>query len=147
MYTEPLSTTSNINLGKLASPTRDFIEVTNLFFVKIAVYIMIKMGAIPESSKIGKKSSSSMKSIVMIGGVLGAIFAVGLAYMFFYVAPEEVIERVEVIAVTQEGCIAETADGFATNIGQCIAEPGEFVMAPIDQKVKERQLAMNPTGR
>ena len=105
------------------------------------------MGAIPQRTTISKQSTSNTKSYIMIAGILGAIFAVGLAYMFFYVAPEEVIERVQVIAVTQEGCIAETADGFATNIGQCNAQPGEFVMAPIDQKVKERQLAMNPTGR
>ena len=105
------------------------------------------MGAIPEKVTESKSKESDKKSLVMIGGIMGAIAIVGLLYMFVYVAPEEVVERVKVIAVTESGCIAETFDGFPVNIGQCNAEPGDIIMAPVDQKVKERALAMNPTGR
>nr|NIP61268.1 hypothetical protein [Nitrosopumilaceae archaeon]NIT99412.1 hypothetical protein [Nitrosopumilaceae archaeon]NIU86150.1 hypothetical protein [Nitrosopumilaceae archaeon]NIV64946.1 hypothetical protein [Nitrosopumilaceae archaeon]NIX60015.1 hypothetical protein [Nitrosopumilaceae archaeon] len=63
----------------------------------------------------------------------------------WYTAPEENIERVKVVAVTESGCIAETMDGFAVNIGSCQAQPGDFVMAPVDKKAKERAAAMNPT--
>ncbi|QLH03744.1 hypothetical protein C5F47_00965 [Nitrosopumilus cobalaminigenes] len=64
----------------------------------------------------------------------------------WYVAPEEYTERVEVIAVTDAGCIAETFDGYAVNIGDCQAQQGEYVNAVIDKKVKERAAAMNPTS-
>jgi len=64
----------------------------------------------------------------------------------WYVSPVEVVERVEVIAVTAEGCIAETANGFAVNIGQCNAEPGQLILVPVDQNVKQRAAAMNPTS-
>ena len=103
------------------------------------------MGALPEKPAIGKKSSSSVKTYLTIVGVLGAIAAIGLIYMTVYVSPEEVVERVKVIAVADSGCIVETFDGFAFNIGQCNAQPGDFLMAPVDQKVKERALAMNPS--
>ena len=90
---------------------------------------------------------SSKRSLGLVSGVLAAIGISLFVYLMWYVSPDEVIERVQVIGVTQAGCIAETADGFAVNIGQCDANPGEYVFAPIDQKVKERALAMNPTGR
>jgi hypothetical protein len=51
-----------------------------------------------------------------------------------------------VIAVTDAGCIAETFDGFAVNIGNCQVQPGEYANAVIDKKVKERAAAMNPTS-
>lgn len=102
------------------------------------------MGAIPER-KIESKKSSSKKSLLMVGGILGAIAVVGLLYMTVFVAPEEIVEQVKVIAVTESGCIAETVDGFAVNIGQCNAQPGDILMAPVDQKVKERAMAMNPS--
>ena len=103
------------------------------------------MGAILERKEESKKVSSSMKTYVMIGGILAAIFAIGLAYMTMFVAPEEVMERVKVIAVTESGCIVETFDGFAFNVGQCNAQAGDMITAPVDQKVKERALAMNPS--
>ena len=103
------------------------------------------MGAIPERKVESKKPSSSMKTFIMIGGIFAAIFAIGLGYMTLYVAPEEVMERVTVIAVTESGCIVETFDGFPFNIGQCNAQVGEIITAPVDQKVKERALAMNPS--
>ena len=45
-----------------------------------------------------------------------------------------------------EGCIAETFDGYAVNIGNCKVQQGEYVNAVIDKKVKERAAAMNPTS-
>ena len=105
------------------------------------------MGVIPEKVTEPKRKESDKKSLVIIVGILGAIAAVGLVYMTVYVAPEEVVEQVKVIAVTESGCIAETFDGFPVNIGQCNAQPGDVLMAPVDQKVKERALAMNPTGQ
>ena len=93
------------------------------------------------------KKSSSKRSLGLVAGVLAAIGISLFVYLMWYVSPDEVIERVQVIGVTEAGCIAETSDGFAVNIGQCNAQPGEYVMAPVDQKVKERAIAMNPTGR
>ena len=81
----------------------------------------------------------------MIIGIIAGISAVGVGYMMVYVEPEIIEERVKVIAVTESGCIAETLDGFAVNIGKCEAESGDFIMAPVDQKIKERAKAMNPT--
>jgi hypothetical protein len=103
------------------------------------------MGAIPERASVNKKSTSSKKSFILIGAILGGIALVGLSYMFVFVEPELVEERVKVIAVTETGCIGETFDGYAVNIGQCNAQPGDIIMAPVDQKLKERAYAMNPT--
>ena len=103
------------------------------------------MGAIPETGEKIKKTSSNTKTIIMIAGIIGAIAALGLVYMTMYTAPEEIIERVKVIAVTESGCIVETLDGFAFNIGQCDAKAGDIIMAPVDQKVKDRAVAMNPS--
>lgn len=89
--------------------------------------------------------NTNKHSIFIVGGVI-AIAAVALfAYLMWYVAPEENIETVKVIAVTEEGCIAETLDGFAVNIGDCQAEPGQFISASVDKKAKERAAMMNPT--
>ena len=85
------------------------------------------------------------KSLGIIVGILAAIFVAGLAYMIFYTAPAETLETVKVIAVTEEGCIAETLDGFAVNIGECQAQPGQYISAIVDQKLKDRAAAMNPT--
>ena len=89
--------------------------------------------------------SSSNKSLFMVAGIIGLIAALGLAYMILYVSPDVYSERVQIIAVTDSGCIAETFDGFAVNIGDCQAEEGEYVNALIDKKVKDRAAAMNPT--
>lgn len=75
-----------------------------------------------------------------------AVIAVALfVYLNWYVSPDEVTERVKVIANTADGCIAESFDGFSVNIGPCDAEPGEFVVGTYDAKIKERQALMNPT--
>ncbi|KAF6246060.1 hypothetical protein C6989_00110 [Nitrosopumilus sp. b2] len=64
----------------------------------------------------------------------------------FYVAPDENIELVKIIAITDNGCIAETLDGYAVNIGNCQGKSGDYVNALVDQKLKERAALMNPTS-
>ena len=108
---------------------------------------MIKMGAIPERRSEIKKPDSNIKSLILVGAILGGIALVGVGYMLVFVEPEMVNERVKVIAITETGCIAETFDGYAVNIGQCNAEPGDILIVPVDQKLKEREYAMNPTGQ
>jgi flagellar basal body-associated protein FliL len=90
------------------------------------------------------KRSSEKKSILIVSGILAAVGLSLLAYMFFFTAPEEKTEWVKVIAITESGCIAETMDGFAVNIGPCQTQEGEMVIAVVDQKVKDRAAAMNP---
>ena len=92
------------------------------------------------------KKKSGMNSTVLVGGIIAAGAIVLFAYLMFYTAPAENIEMVKVIAVTESGCIAETSDGFSVNIGECQAQPGQYVNAPVDQKVKDRAAAMNPTS-
>ena len=100
------------------------------------------MSAVNDQSK----NTSSKNSIFIVGGVILVSAIVLFAYLMWYVAPEEYTERVKVIAVTEAGCIAETYDGFAVNIGNCQVQPGEYANAIIDKKVKERADAMNPTS-
>ena len=92
------------------------------------------------------KESSDKRSLLIVSGILAAIGISLFAYLMFYTEPQEIAERVKVIAVTEQGCIAETMDGFAVNIGQCNAQQGDFVVALVDQKTKERAAAMNPTN-
>lgn len=77
----------------------------------------------PEKSN----SSSSKKSLLVVGGVIAIGAVLLFAYLMWYVAPDEYMERVKVIANTQAGCIAETFDGFAVNIGDCNAQQGEYI--------------------
>ena len=91
-------------------------------------------------------TKSNAKSMLIIGGVIAAVAVSLFAYLMFYTAPEQIEERVKIIANTAEGCIVETLDGYAINIGPCDFEPDEYVIAPIDQKLKERAAAMNPTS-
>ena len=92
------------------------------------------------------KKSSDKRSLLIVSGILAAIGLSLFAYLIFYTAPEETSEWVEVIAITDSGCIAETLDGFAVNIGPCQVEEGEMVIAVVDQKAKDRAAAMNPTN-
>lgn len=92
------------------------------------------------------KKSSDKKSLLLVSVILAAIGFSLFAYLMFYTSPEETTEWVEVIAITESGCIAETLDGFAVNIGQCDVQEGEMVIAVVDQKVKDRAAAMNPTN-
>ena len=76
-----------------------------------------------------------------------AIVAVGLfVYLTWYVSPDEVTEQVKVVANTEDGCIAESFDGFAVNIGPCDAKAGDVIVATYDAKIKERAILMNPTN-
>ena len=93
-----------------------------------------------------ESKKSGMNSTILVGGIIAAGAVVLFAYLMFYTAPEQNMEMVKVIAVTESGCIAETLDGFSVNIGECQAQPGDSVMAPVDQKAKERAASMNPTG-
>ena len=99
------------------------------------------MSSIPNEQK-----KNSKKSMLIVSGILAAIGVSLFAYLMFFVAPTETMELVKVIAVTDDGCIAETLDGFSVNIGECQAEPGQYVDALVDQKVKDRAAAMNPTS-
>jgi len=92
------------------------------------------------------KKSTNYKNHFIVVGILAAVGLALLAYLMFYVAPAEVLETVKVVAITDSGCIAETLDGHAVNIGNCNAEPGDFISALVDQKVKERAELMNPTN-
>jgi len=56
------------------------------------------------------------------------------------------MELVKIIAVTNDGCIGETLDGFSVNVGDCKAKPGQYVDVLVDQKTKDRAMAMNPTN-
>ena len=100
------------------------------------------MSAINRQPKTGK----SVNSILIVGGVIAVASVLLFAYLMFCTSPEENMEMVKVIAVTEEGCIAETMDGFSVNIGDCNGQPGQYVDALVDQKTKERAAAMNPTS-
>jgi len=88
---------------------------------------------------------SGINSTLLIGGIIALVAGLLLAYLMFFTAPEENKEMVKVIAITESGCIAETLDGFSVNIGDCNAQPGQYVDALVDQKQKERATAMNPS--
>ena len=91
-------------------------------------------------------NSSSKKSMLAVGGTILIGATLLLAYLMWYVAPDEYTERVMNIAVTDAGCIAETFDGYAVNVGDCQVSSGEYVNASIDKKLKERAALMNPTN-
>lgn len=87
-----------------------------------------------------------VKSIVIIAAILVIVGGSLFAYLMFYTAPETNIEMVKIVAITEAGCIAETLDGYSVNVGDCNSQPGQYIDALVDQKVKERAAAMNPTG-
>ena len=93
------------------------------------------------------KKSSSAKSYAIISGVIAAIAISLFVYLMWYVSPQDELEPVKVITVSDAGCVGETLDGYPVNLGQCDATPGEVIWYPVDQKVKERQDLMNPTGQ
>ena len=99
-----------------------------------------------DSILMSSTTESNTKSMLLVGGVIAAVAVSLFAYLMFYTAPEQVEERVRIIANTDEGCIVETLDGYAINVGPCDFEPDEYIIAPIDQKLKERAAAMNPTS-
>jgi len=89
---------------------------------------------------------SSKNGTFIIAGVIAIGAGLLFAYLMFYTAPTETMELVKVIAVMDDGCVAETMDGHAVNIGDCNAKPGQYVDALVDQKTKERAALMNPTN-
>lgn len=91
------------------------------------------------------KKKSKNNSIFIVGGIIAAGALLLFVYLMWYVAPSENMELVRIVAVTESGCIAETSDGFAVNIGECRGKPDQYVMAPVDTKVRERAALMNPT--
>ncbi|MGI9566296.1 MAG: hypothetical protein ACR2LL_04695 [Nitrosopumilus sp.] len=100
------------------------------------------MSAIDRKSK----NSPGNNSLFIVGGVIALGTVLLFAYLMWYVAPEENLETVKVVAVTEDGCIAETLDGFSVNIGDCQSQPGEYISALVDKKTKERAALMNPTN-
>ena len=93
----------------------------------------------------GKSGKLSGKNFTFImGGVMVIVAGLLLVYLMFYTSPEYNMESVKIIAITENGCIAETMDGYSVNIGNCDGNPGQYVDALVDQKVKARTAAMNP---
>ena len=84
------------------------------------------------------KTSANIKinSTLIVSGVIAISAVLLFAYLMWYVAPQENIEMVKVVAITTTGCIGETMDGFAVNIGECQTQSGDYVMAQVDQKTK-----------
>jgi len=58
------------------------------------------------------KKAKSKNPLLVVGGVIAVASVLLFAYLMWYVAPEENIERVKIVAVTESGCIAETFDGL-----------------------------------
>ena len=96
------------------------------------------------NNRTDKKSGKNTTLIITGAIVLVAVLL--LAYLMLYTTPVETLELVKVIAVTDDGCVAETMDGYAVNIGDCNAKPDQYVNALVDQKTKERAALMNPTN-
>jgi hypothetical protein len=93
-----------------------------------------------------QSQNTSNKNFGLIIGAIVLVAFLLFVYLMAYTAPEEKTELVKVIAITENGCIAETLDGFAVKIGDCYAQPGQYVNALVDQKTKERAALMNPTN-
>jgi hypothetical protein len=96
------------------------------------------------NNRSAKKSSKN--TTFVIAGIIAIGAVLLFAYLMFYTAPAETMELVKIIAVTDDGCVAETMDGYAVNIGDCNAQPDQYVNALVDQKTKERAALMNPTN-
>ena len=103
---------------------------------------MFCMSAINNRSE--KKSGKN--TTFVIAGAIILVAGLLFAYLMFYTAPAETMELVKIVAITDNGCVAETMDGYAINIGECNAQPGQYVDALVDQKTKERAALMNPTS-
>ena len=92
------------------------------------------------------EKNSSRNSTITVGAILGVGMLLLFAYLMWYVAPEESLERVKIIAITESGCVVETMDGYAVNVETCQGTPGQYVNVLVDQKIKERAALMNPTN-
>ena len=58
------------------------------------------------------KNSSNTKNLIIVAGILAAMGISLFAYLMWYVSPAEVLERVKIISVSENGCVGETMDGF-----------------------------------
>ena len=96
------------------------------------------------NNRSNKKSGKN--TTLIIAGVIALGASLLFVYLMAYTAPVEKMELVKIIAVTNDGCIAETMDGFSVNIGDCNGQPDQYVDALVDQKIKERAALMNPTN-
>ena len=103
---------------------------------------MLTMSAV--NNKSNKKSGKN--TTLIIAGVIALGAGLLFVYLMAYTAPAEKMELVKIIAITNDGCIAETMDGFSVNIGDCNGQPDQYVDALVDQKIKERAALMNPTN-
>lgn len=92
------------------------------------------------------ETRSDKRLMGMVGGIIAAVALALFGYLMWYVAPAEVTESVELIAITENGCVVETTDGFAITIPSCEGEPGDTITVTYDPKIKERAAAMNPTN-
>jgi len=88
--------------------------------------------------------TSRVRNTLIICAIIGGVAISLFAYLMFYVSPEHTYELVKIVAVTPDGCIVETFDGHPMKIGQCNGQPGQYIEAMIDQKIKERSMMMNP---
>ena len=88
-----------------------------------------------------ENSKFTILLVIAIVGVAVSLFG----YLTWYVSPDEVTEKVKIIANTADGCIAESYDGFSVNIGPCDAKAGDIIVGTYDAKIKERRALMNPT--
>lgn len=89
-------------------------------------------------------ATKSRKSLATIGGIIGAIALALFGYLMWYTAPGQITESVKLIAVTDDGCVVETIDGYAITVSNCVGKPGDTIVVTYDPKVKERAAAMNP---
>ncbi|MEM3144230.1 MAG: hypothetical protein QXW91_06380 [Candidatus Nitrosotenuis sp.] len=90
------------------------------------------------------QSQSAKKPMLIIGGIIAAIALALFGYLMWYVAPVEVTETVKLVAITDNGCVVETADGHAITVPSCVGHPGDMIIVKYDKNIKERALAMNP---
>ena len=49
------------------------------------------------------KKDSGKKSLITVGGIIAIGAVLLFAYLMWYVAPEETMERVKIVAVTESG--------------------------------------------
>lgn len=88
--------------------------------------------------------SSGKRPMIIIGGIIGAVALALFGYLMWYVSPAQVTESVKLIAITENGCIVETSDGYAITVDSCVGEVGSTIIVTYDKNIKERAAAMNP---
>ena len=86
---------------------------------------------------------NSKFTVFLVIAILG-VSVLLFAYLNWYVSPDEITEKVKIIANTADGCIAESYDGFSVNIGPCDAKAGDIIVGTYDGKINERAAMMNP---